>query len=79
MMFPRFHNRIGKACALVAATLIVPALAYAGNSQGQNNNNQGQNGGNYHVPDNSPGIVLIATTVGAVLLFGAMRRSRAKT
>jgi trimeric autotransporter adhesin len=25
----RFHNRIGKVCALVAATLIVPALAYA--------------------------------------------------
>ena len=25
----RFHNRIRKACALVGATLILPALAYA--------------------------------------------------
>jgi hypothetical protein len=29
-----FHNRIRKACALIAATLILPALAYAGNNQG---------------------------------------------
>src|SRR4030081_3201806 len=29
-----FHNRIRKACALKAATLILPALAYAGNNQG---------------------------------------------
>ena len=32
-----FHNRIGKVCALVAATLILPALAYAQNNQGDNN------------------------------------------
>jgi hypothetical protein len=29
-----FHNRIRKACALTAATLILPALAYAGNNRG---------------------------------------------
>ena len=29
-----FHNRIRKACALTAATLILPALVYAGNNQG---------------------------------------------
>ena len=29
-----FHNRICKVCALVAATLILPALAYADNNQG---------------------------------------------
>jgi hypothetical protein len=31
-----FHNRIRKVCALVAATLILPALAYAQNNQGDN-------------------------------------------
>jgi hypothetical protein len=32
----RFHNRIRKVCALVAATLFLPALAYAQNNQGDN-------------------------------------------
>jgi hypothetical protein len=32
----RFHNRFRKVCALVAATLILPALAYAQNNQGDN-------------------------------------------
>ena len=31
---PLFHNRICKVCSLVAATLILPALAYAQNNQG---------------------------------------------
>jgi len=31
---PLFHNRICKLCTLVAATLILPALAYAQNNQG---------------------------------------------
>ena len=31
---PYFHNRICKVCSLVAATLILPALAYAQNNQG---------------------------------------------
>jgi hypothetical protein len=31
---PAFHNRIRKVCTLVAATLILPALAYAQNNQG---------------------------------------------
>ena len=30
----RFHNRIRKVCALVAATLILPILAYADNNRG---------------------------------------------
>ena len=33
MDFPLFHNRICKVCTLVAATLILPALAYAQNNQ----------------------------------------------
>ena len=36
IMTPPFHNRIRKVCALVAATLILPALAYAQNNQGDN-------------------------------------------
>jgi hypothetical protein len=34
MNLPLFHNRICKVCSLVAATLILPALAYAQNNQG---------------------------------------------
>src|SRR5580693_2090593 len=34
MKAPLFHNCIRKVCALVAATLILPALAYAQNNQG---------------------------------------------
>ena len=84
MLFPRFHNRIGKVCALVAAALILPALAYAGgNNNDQGGNNQGGNnndqGGVHTVPEGGPGIVLLITTFGAILLFSARRASRAKT
>ena len=34
MNSPLFHNCIRKVCTLVAATLILPALAYADNNQG---------------------------------------------
>ena len=34
----RFHERISKACALIAATLLLPALAYAQNQNGQGDN-----------------------------------------
>ncbi len=74
MLIPRFHNRIGKVCALVGATLILPVLAYAQqNNQGNNNNNQG-----YHVPEGGPGIVLLTTAIGAILLFSWRQSSRAK-
>ena len=35
---PLFHHRICKLCTLVAATLILPALAYAQNNQGDDQN-----------------------------------------
>ena len=41
---PSLHNRISKVCSLVAATLILPALAYAGNNRGDES------------PDFKPGI-----------------------
>ena len=78
------HNRIRKVCALVAASMILPALANADTDNGKGNG--GKNNGNQKghdkipaVPDGGPGIVLLTTAIGAVLLFGAIQRSRAKT
>jgi len=76
------HNRVGKACALVLAALILPALAYSGQDNGKGNN--GQNNGNQYgrnpvqpVPEANAGIVLIPF-LGAVLLFSARQLLRAK-
>jgi hypothetical protein len=67
--------RLTKVCALLAATLILPVLAYAQqNNQGQNNNNQGQIS---PVPEANAGWVLIPF-FGAVLLFSARQLFRAK-
>ena len=72
MLPPRFYSRIGKVAALVAATLILPVLAYAQNNQGGNNNNQGQNRAPV-VPEVNPVWVLIPVA-GAILFFSARRR-----
>ena len=90
MFVPKIHKSIGKVCALVATTLILPALAYAdrddhrGNDndhRGNNNDHRGNDNsyGVHSVPDGGPGIVLLTTAIGAVLLFGAIQRSRAET
>jgi hypothetical protein len=81
MISPRFHDRIGKVCALVAATLVLPVLAHANQNQnggnGGNNNNQNNNNqGIPSVPDGGPGIVLLITTIGAILVFSARLSSR---
>jgi hypothetical protein len=47
---PLFHNCIRKVCALAAATLILPALAYAQNNQGDDQGNGGS-GINLGVPN----------------------------
>jgi hypothetical protein len=78
MLIPRSNNRIGKVAALVAATLILPVLAYAQNNQGQNNNNQGQN--NNH-PPRAPEVNtawVLVPFLGGVLLYSWRRLSRAK-
>jgi hypothetical protein len=82
MMFPRFQNRLGKVLALVAATLILPALAHAGTDEGKGND--GQNNGNQYgkdsipvVPEANTGWVLIPF-VGAVLFFSWRQFNRAK-
>lgn len=86
----RFPNRIRKVCALVAATLILPALAYAdrdhdrGNDRDNNRDNHQQRGGDRDrdnhipvVPEANAGWVLIPF-VGAVLFFSWRQFSRAK-
>jgi len=76
MFIPKVHKSIGKVCALVAATLVIPVLAYA--DVNNNNNNNGGPGQNA-VPDGGPGIVLMITALGAVLVFAGIQRSRAKS
>jgi hypothetical protein len=78
MFVPRFHNRIGKVCALVAATLILPVLAYAQSqgNQGQNQNNQGQNNPP-RAPEGNAGWVLVPF-LGAVLIFSTRQLFRSK-
>ena len=78
----RIHNRIRKVCALVAASLILPALAYAGTDNGKGNN--GQNNGNQNghdkvpvVPETNAALVLVPF-FGAVLLFSARQFFRPK-
>jgi hypothetical protein len=78
-MFNRLLNRTCKICALVAVASILPALAYAGGGgNNQGGNNQGGNNQGNSVPDGGPGIVLIATTVGAILVLSARQSSRKK-
>jgi hypothetical protein len=82
MDYLRLQNRVRKICALAAAALILPALAYAGgqggNSQGGGGGGNSQGGGTYTVPEGGPGMVLLITTVGAMLLFSARGSSREK-
>ena len=65
--------------------MLLPVLAFAGTDNG--NGNGGQNNGNQNghghntipgVPDNGPGILLIAGTIGGIMLFSARLSSRRK-
>jgi hypothetical protein len=80
-MYLKIHNRISKACALVAATLILPVLAYAGHDNGKGNKGDNDEhrwgdhdtdrGPDKHipvVPEANAGWVLIPF-FGAVLLY----------
>jgi hypothetical protein len=78
-------DQIRKICALVAASLILPALAYAGTDNGKGNN--GINNGNQNgkvpstsvrpVPEANAAWVLVPI-VGAVLLYSWRQLRRAK-
>jgi hypothetical protein len=77
-------NRIGKVCALVGAAVIFPLLAHAQLSPGRPGPMPPQPvppvpAPRHSVPENGPGMALMITTIGAVLLSGAIQRSRAKT
>jgi hypothetical protein len=89
-MYYKIHNSFNKACALVAATLILPALAYADHNSGKGNkgDNDGQRWAEKDehrdqnkpipsVPEGGPGIILLVATIGAVVLF-SKRQLRAK-
>jgi hypothetical protein len=76
------HDHLRKVCALLAATSILPVLAFAGSDNGNGNN--GQNNGNQYgrdkvsaVPEANAGWVLIPF-FGIVLLFSARHLFRGK-
>ena len=90
MTYPRFHTRISKVCALIAATAILPVLAYAGkdNGKGYTGDNDQHRWGDHDtdrdrgrdipvVPEANAGWVLIPF-FGAVLLFSWRQFSRSK-
>jgi len=74
------QNRIGKACALVAATLILPILAHAQtNPNGTTQNGTTQNGTKQNsVPDEVNTAWLLVPVLGGLLLYSWRRRSKAK-
>jgi hypothetical protein len=82
MKYPQVQKHIRKVFALVAATLILPALAFAGTDNGKGNDGQdnGKQKGRDHfpvVPEVNVGWVLVPF-VGAVLFFSARQLFRGK-
>jgi hypothetical protein len=74
MMSHRFHNQIGKACALAAATLILPVLAHSQTAPTSTTSTARVRS----VPEGGPGAVLLITTFGAILLLSARLSSSKK-
>jgi hypothetical protein len=81
MLYPRVFKRVCRICALVAATLILPALAYAGTDNGKGNNgqNNGKQNGHLAVPDEVSPVWMLLPISGVVMLLSWRRISRAKT
>ena len=83
MSFFRPRDLFRKVCALVAASLILPALAYADRDNDKDNRGRGDNDerhGNPRisaVPEANAGWVLVPF-MGAVLLFSARKLFREK-
>jgi hypothetical protein len=78
MLYPRVYKHIGKVCALATAILIAPVVMAHAKHGNDDKNNEGDK--HVHsVPEGGPGIVLLMTTIGAILLFSARRPSRSKT
>ena len=85
----RFLNRLGKICAVLAVTFILPVLGYAGTDNGTGNG--GQNNGKQNGHDNisvahdnipvapEPNVAwVLVPFFGAVLLFSARQLFRPK-
>ena len=88
MKYLQLQNHGRKVCALVAASLILPALAFADHDNDKDSSrekNQGRGDNDEHhgdprisaVPETNTGIVLIPF-VGAVLLFSSLQLLRLK-
>ena len=87
MKYPQLKSHVYKICALVAASLILPGLAYADhdNDKGSDRENHWRGDNDEHhgdprvsaVPEANPGIVLMPF-VGAVLVFSSLQLLRLK-
>jgi hypothetical protein len=81
------HKYLRNVCALITASLVLPALAFAGHDNGKGNDGQNNGRGNneeHHgnprfsaVPEANTGWVLLPF-LGVVLLFSARHLFRAK-
>jgi hypothetical protein len=80
----RFLNRLGKICAVLAVTFILPVLGYAGTDNGTGNGGQNNGKQNGHDSDNvpvapEPNVAwVLVPFFGAVLLFSARQLFRPK-
>jgi hypothetical protein len=80
MLYPGVFKRVCRICALVAAALVLPVLAYAGTDNGKGNN--GQNNGHHKdshaVPEELNPVWMLLPISGVVMLLSWRRISRAK-
>ena len=76
-----FYKRVGKVCALVAATSLLPLLAYADKDKDKGKGDNDRDDRQHHkdpvVPEVNAAWVLVPF-VGAVLILSYRRFSRAK-
>jgi len=74
------RNHVRKLSALVAACLIIPAIAYAGNGNGGQSNGNHKGGGHKPpaVPEVNPTLVLIPV-LGAALLLSTVQALRKRS
>ena len=81
MLYPGVFKRVCRICALVAAALVLPVLAYAGTDNGKGNNgqNNGKQNGHLAVPEELNPVWMLLPISGVVMLLSWRRISRAKT
>ena len=79
MIHSQFLRPLCKICALVAVTLVLPALAYAKNDKDKGEKDERNGRGHIQsVPEGGPGIVVLTATFGAILVFSARHLFRGK-